>query len=101
MLRCNNCGELAAYTCADPGLNPVNYCANCLPVWLQERANAGSFPLVETIQATVEPTSDPTSDPTSEPTFTVEEAAPSDTLVEDSKPATSKKKAASEDANSN
>jgi hypothetical protein len=97
MLRCNNCGELAAYTCADPGLNPVNYCANCLPVWLQERANAGSFPLVETIQATVEPTSEPTS----EPAPTVEETAPSDTPAEEAKPASSKKKAVSEDANNN
>jgi hypothetical protein len=83
MARCHNCGELAAYTCADTGLNPVNYCANCLPVWLQERANAGSFPLVEQVATTVAPT---TEAPEAEP-------------VE--KPTTFKKKAASEDANSN
>lgn len=47
MVRCDNCFGIAAYTCADPGVNPVNYCTNCLPVWLQERAQAGHFPLVE------------------------------------------------------
>ena len=89
MLRCNNCLELAAYTCADPGLNPVNYCANCLPVWLQERANAGSFPLVDQIVPPVEPTTE------------APEAEPVEDAVEAPKPTTSKKKAASEDANSN
>lgn len=54
MTRCDNCFGVAAYTCADPGVNPVNYCSTCLPVWLQERANAGHFPLVE---PTVEETS--------------------------------------------
>lgn len=49
MVRCDNCFGIAAYTCADPGVNPVNYCTSCLPVWLQERANAGHFPLVEPI----------------------------------------------------
>ena len=49
MVRCDNCFGIAVYTCADPGVNPVNYCASCLPVWLQSRANAGHFPLVEPI----------------------------------------------------
>mgnify|MGYP006277006089 CR=1 FL=1 len=49
MVRCDNCFGIAAYTCADPGVNPVNYCTTCLPVWLQARANAGHFPLVEPI----------------------------------------------------
>lgn len=47
MIKCDNCGNDAAYTCADPGVNPVNYCTDCLPVWLQQRAAAGHFPLVE------------------------------------------------------
>jgi hypothetical protein len=53
MVRCDNCFGIAAYTCADPGVNPVNYCTNCLPVWLQERANAGHFPLVEPLSEPV------------------------------------------------
>lgn len=47
MTKCDNCAKDATYTCADPGVNPVNYCADCLPVWLQQRASAGHFPLVE------------------------------------------------------
>lgn len=44
--KCDNCELDAAYTCADAGANPVNYCHNDLPQWLQERAEAGHFPLV-------------------------------------------------------
>lgn len=47
MIKCDNCDKDAAYTCSDPGVNPVNYCTDCLPVWLQQRAAAGHFPLVE------------------------------------------------------
>ena len=47
MVKCNNCENDAAYTSADPGSNPVNYCPSCLPVWLHQRAAAGHFPLVE------------------------------------------------------
>ena len=45
MIKCDNCPSEAVYTCADPGVNPVNYCASCLPVWLTDRAQAGHFPL--------------------------------------------------------
>lgn len=45
MIKCDNCPSEAVYTCADPGVNPVNYCALCLPVWLTDRAQAGHFPL--------------------------------------------------------
>jgi len=48
--KCDNCQRDAVYTCADPGANPVNYCQSCLPSWLQERADAGHFPLVEAIE---------------------------------------------------
>ncbi len=48
--KCDNCEKDAFYTCADPGVNPVNYCVPCLPHWLQERADAGHFPLVEVIE---------------------------------------------------
>jgi hypothetical protein len=48
--KCDNCELDAAYTCADAGTNPVNYCHNCLPQWLQERADAGHFPLVEAVE---------------------------------------------------
>jgi hypothetical protein len=47
MVKCDNCDKEANYTSADPGVNPVNYCASCLPTWLQKRAAAGHFPLVE------------------------------------------------------
>jgi len=47
MIKCDNCDNGAEYTNADPGVNPVNYCAQCLPSWLQQRAEAGHFPLVE------------------------------------------------------
>jgi hypothetical protein len=46
---CDNCTKEASYTCADAGVNPVNYCVDCLPVWLQNRAAAGHFPLVQTV----------------------------------------------------
>lgn len=65
MTRCDNCFGIAAYTCADPGVNPVNYCANCLPVWLQARANAGQFPLVESITTT--PSESQSETPSEEP----------------------------------
>lgn len=45
MLTCINCDKKADYTCADPGVNPINYCAACLPVWLRDRALLGHFPL--------------------------------------------------------
>lgn len=54
MIKCDNCVNNAAYTCADPGVNPVNYCTDCLPVWLQQRAAAGHFPLVEEVTTVVE-----------------------------------------------
>jgi len=44
-MKCDNCSNDAAYTVADPGVNPVNYCATCLPTWLQDRALAGHFPV--------------------------------------------------------
>jgi hypothetical protein len=46
MVKCANCENNAIYTCADPGVNPVNYCADCLPHWLYKRAELGHFPLV-------------------------------------------------------
>lgn len=49
-VKCDNCEKDAAYTCADPGVNPVNYCNTCLPVWLQQRADSGHFPLVEILE---------------------------------------------------
>lgn len=45
MLTCANCDQKAEYTCADPGVNPIHYCAICLPVWLRDRALLGHFPL--------------------------------------------------------
>lgn len=45
MITCDNCTNTAIYTCADPGLSPINYCAGCLPVWLHSRAESGHFPL--------------------------------------------------------
>ena len=48
-MKCDNCLNDAAYTHADPGVNAANYCTNCLPHWLHERANAGHFPLVKPV----------------------------------------------------
>jgi hypothetical protein len=50
MVKCANCEKSADYTNADPGVNPVNYCAACLPTWLRQRASAGHFPLVEAVK---------------------------------------------------
>lgn len=49
MVKCANCNKAANYTNADPGVNPVNYCASCLPLWLRQRASQGHFPLVTPI----------------------------------------------------
>lgn len=49
MITCANCKDEAIYTVADPGVNPVNYCSNCLPSWLQDRAKANHFPLVKPV----------------------------------------------------
>jgi hypothetical protein len=49
MIKCANCENSANYTNADPGANPVNYCAECLPLWLRDRASQGDFPLVTPI----------------------------------------------------
>jgi hypothetical protein len=53
-VKCANCENKADYTTADPGVNPVDYCSACLPSWLQNRAAAGHFPLVEPAAAVVE-----------------------------------------------
>jgi hypothetical protein len=45
MIKCANCEAEAIYTVADLGANPVDYCAGCLPHWLQDRAKANHFPL--------------------------------------------------------
>ena len=42
-VKCDNCGSDASYTNADPGVNPVNYCHDCLPSWLRDRAAAGQI----------------------------------------------------------
>lgn len=49
MITCANCEAEAIYTVADPGANSVNYCGNCLPHWLQDRAKANHFPLVKPV----------------------------------------------------
>lgn len=45
MIKCANCPSEAVYTCAEPGANPVDYCATCLPIWQRDRALLGHFPL--------------------------------------------------------
>ena len=44
-IKCANCELDAIYTCADPGVNPIDYCGSCLPTWLQDRADSNHFPL--------------------------------------------------------
>ena len=46
-IKCANCENDALYTTGDSGVNPVNYCTTCLPYWLENRAAAGHFPLVD------------------------------------------------------
>jgi hypothetical protein len=55
-MKCVNCDNSAAYTVAEPGVNPVEYCNNCLPKHLQVRAKAGHFPLAK-VEAEVKPAS--------------------------------------------
>ena len=50
-VQCTNCDNDAAYTNSDKGITPVNYCNDCLPAWLRDRADLGHFPLVEKIEA--------------------------------------------------
>ena len=56
MTKCANCDNKADYTTADPGANPVDYCAACLPTWLRNRAAAGHFPLVEPVEVSAKKT---------------------------------------------
>lgn len=42
-MKCANCDNAAVYNVADPGVNPVDYCNNCLPKHLADRARAGQF----------------------------------------------------------
>lgn len=50
MVKCTNCSNSAAYTNTDLGGNHTHYCVECLPNWLQARAQAGEFPLVTRIE---------------------------------------------------
>ena len=56
MIKCDNCPTEAVYTCADSGMNPANYCAECLPNWLRLRAEEGHFPLAQAAQEEVKTT---------------------------------------------
>lgn len=51
-MKCDNCTNAAVYTVADPGANPINFCSNCLPSWLRDRAAAGHFPLAKAEKTT-------------------------------------------------
>lgn len=77
-IKCDNCDQEAVYTTAEPSVSPAHYCASCLPHWLQDRAVAGHFPLMEVLEQ-------------AEETPAVEESA----VVEEPKP---KKKASSKAA---
>ena len=46
-MTCCNCKNKAVYTVADPGVNPLDYCNNCLPKHLQARAKAGQFAIAK------------------------------------------------------
>lgn len=51
-IKCDNCDRPAVYTTAEPSVNPAHYCSECLPHWLQDRAFAGHFPLMEPFDQT-------------------------------------------------
>jgi hypothetical protein len=44
-VKCVNCDNHAVYTVADAGVNPVDYCLQCLPKHLRGRADAGQLQL--------------------------------------------------------
>ena len=44
-MKCVNCDSNAHFTVADPGVNAISFCNNCLPKELSERAKAGHFKL--------------------------------------------------------
>ena len=46
MIKCDNCSNPAQYKEADPRFSTAHYCAECLPPWLQDRANSGHFELI-------------------------------------------------------
>lgn len=46
-MKCANCDNDAQYTFADPGTQTINFCSNCLPTWLHDRAQAGHFPVIK------------------------------------------------------
>ncbi len=72
MIKCVNCPEAAVHTVSDPGVNPLDYCATCLPQWLRARASSGHFPLAEAPKAKKKAAA-----PVEEES-TVEEEAPAD-----------------------
>lgn len=65
-MKCVNCDNHAIYTVADAGVNSVDYCTQCLPKHLRERATAGHFPLVFT--SAQEPAKKSSKKKTEEPT---------------------------------
>lgn len=44
-IKCINCDSEAAYTLADPGVNAVDYCQDCLPQPMHLRAARGEMTL--------------------------------------------------------
>lgn len=49
-MKCSNCPSPALYTVADPGVSAVFYCRQCLPKYLQSRAEAGQLDLPKPTQ---------------------------------------------------
>jgi len=61
-MKCDNCSNEAVYTHLEASVSPANYCGNCLPHWLQGRAIAGHFPLMELLNATTTEVKEPTTE---------------------------------------
>jgi hypothetical protein len=69
MIKCANCEKDAVYTVDDKATNPVDYCHECLPKWLHDRAAAGEFKLVkpeEVVEAKPKTTKKKTEEPVEE-----------------------------------
>lgn len=51
MATCANCEMSAAYTVADPGADPVHFCATHVPAHLSQRLSSGEFRVGEDLTA--------------------------------------------------
>lgn len=54
-LKCANCDSPAEYSLTDPGVSPIDYCADCIPYHLRTEAGYGKMPLRQVTEAVEQP----------------------------------------------